>query len=230
MSESDFSRALTTVIDCSAMRRNWLRFVFRVDQLRFAYFCAQHRQSLELRGTVSPNLRLMDFRAEPGAKLELESGVVTERQRGNKIWLQRDGRSRLGQTVWLSTEQGENRLRVFPGAQIEIGPRGLINGAMIQAKSRIQIGSDCLIGFGARVIDADLHDLDSEHRERIEPVRIGDRVWLGAGVMVLRGVSIGSDVVVGAGSIVTRDLPSQVLALGSPARPVRELASRVGCS
>ena len=81
-----------------------------------------------------------------------------------------------------------------------------------------------------RIIDADLHPLDSETPERIEPIRIGDRVWLGADTLVLRGVTIGDDSVVGAGSVVTRDLPPRVLALGAPARPVREIASRVGCA
>ena len=62
------------------------------------------------------------------------------------------------------------------------------------------------------------------------PVEIGDRVWIGADVLVLRGVRIGDDVVVAAGAIVTRDLPSRCLAMGSPAKPVRDIAPRTGCS
>lgn len=57
------------------------------------------------------------------------------------------------------------------------------------------------------------------------PVRIGRNCWLGAGVIVLPGVTIGDNTVVGAGSVVTKDLPSHVLAVGSPARVVRELGS-----
>jgi acetyltransferase-like isoleucine patch superfamily enzyme len=85
-----------------------------------------------------------------------------------------------------------------------------------------------MLGFGSRVFDADLHDLDSETRERVAPVRIGARCWIGANVHVLRGVTIGDDVVVGAGSVVTRDLPPRVLAVGVPARPIRAIASREG--
>lgn len=55
------------------------------------------------------------------------------------------------------------------------------------------------------------------------PIVIGDNVWLGGGVIVCPGVTIGADTVVGAGSVVTRDLPARVLAVGSPARVVRGL-------
>jgi maltose O-acetyltransferase len=57
------------------------------------------------------------------------------------------------------------------------------------------------------------------------PVRIGDDVWLGAGVIVCPGTTIGNGTVVGAGSIVTKDLPANVLAVGNPCRVVRQLES-----
>ena len=59
--------------------------------------------------------------------------------------------------------------------------------------------------------------------EAAEPITIGDNVWLGGGVIVCPGVTIGADTVVGAGSVVTGDLPPRVLAVGSPARVIREL-------
>jgi maltose O-acetyltransferase len=100
---------------------------------------------------------------------------------------------------------------------------------MLHAKGRIRIGSNALIGCGVRIIDSDLHDLDRDTPERTEPITLGDRVWIGADTLVLRGVTIGDDVVVAAGSIVTRDLPSRSLAVGSPARVLREIAPRTGC-
>jgi acetyltransferase-like isoleucine patch superfamily enzyme len=131
--------------------------------------------------------------------------------------------------VWLRTEYGPNWLTVFPGGRLHIGERVLLNGAMLHAKAEVRLGAQSMIGFGSRVFDADLHDLDCETPERAAPVHIGERVWIGADVLVLRGVTIGDDTVVGAGSIVTGDLPPRVLALGAPARPVREIASRDGC-
>ena len=71
------------------------------------------------------------------------------------------------------------------------------------------------------------HPLDPEVRrsgaEAAEPIAIGDNVWLGGGVIVCPGVTIGQDTVVGAGAVVTRDLPPGVLAVGNPARVVRPL-------
>ena len=58
------------------------------------------------------------------------------------------------------------------------------------------------------------------------PVRIGRNCWLGAGVIVLPGVSIGDNTVIGAGSVVTRDMPANVLAVGNPCRVLRELGNR----
>ena len=60
-------------------------------------------------------------------------------------------------------------------------------------------------------------------RELGFPITIGDRVWLGGGVIVGPGVTIGDDVVVGSGTVVVKDLPDRVVAVGNPARVVREL-------
>jgi maltose O-acetyltransferase len=206
-----------------------LIWIYRVDRLRFALFRARFGQRLRVQGPVSPNLRLMRLRVEPEGCLEIAPGVVTERQRGNEVWVQAGAHVRLGPGVWLRTEHASNQITAFPGARIEIGPRALLNGAMLHSKGEIRIGADSLLGFGVRVIDADLHDLDCETPERIGQVHIGERVWIGSDVTVLRGVTIGDDTVVGAGAVVTRDLPPRVLALGMPAKPVRSIASRIGC-
>lgn len=211
------------------MQRWALRAIHAFDQLRFAAFRARWRRSLTTGPGVSPNLRLADLRVEPGGKLVLGAGFATERRTGNRIWIQRDGLLRLGTGVWLRTEHGTNQLTVFPGARVEIGDEALINGAMLHAKCLIRIGAQARLGFGVRIFDADLHDLDRETPERVAPVRIGERVWLGADVIVLRGVTIGDDTVVGAGSVVTRDLPARVLAAGVPASVLRPIADRTGC-
>jgi acetyltransferase-like isoleucine patch superfamily enzyme len=67
------------------------------------------------------------------------------------------------------------------------------------------------------------HEKGMRERMLAEPIVIGDNVWLGGGVIVCPGVRIGADMVVGAGSVVVRDLPAGVVAVGSPARVVRAL-------
>ena len=82
------------------------------------------------------------------------------------------------------------------------------------------------IGPNVQLLTA-THPLEPQPRrdkwEAAEPITIGDNVWLGGGVIVCPGVTIGADTVVGAGSVVTRDLPAGVVAVGSPARVLREL-------
>lgn len=207
-----------------------LRLIFAFDRARFALFRRRFGSALLAPAGTSPNLRLCELSLEPGARLELAPGFATERRAGNKIRVERDGLVQLGARTWLRTEYGPNQLTAHRGARVLVGDDAFINGGMLHAKREIRIGANFMMGFGSRVLDADLHDLDSETPERIEPVRIGDRVWIGADSLVLRGVTIGDDVVVAAGSVVTADLPPRCLAAGAPARPIRELASRVGCA
>jgi acetyltransferase-like isoleucine patch superfamily enzyme len=203
-----------------------LRAIQAYDRVRFAWFQRRWRHALTLADGVSPHLRFALLRVEPGGRLEIAEGFATERQPGNHIWIGENAQIELGPRAWLRTEHGANRLTAFPGARVRVGRDALLNGAMLHAKASISIGDGCRLAFGSRVLDADLHALDSQTPERIDPVRIGNRVWIGTDAIVLRGVTIGDDVVVGAGAVVTRDLPSRCLALGQPARPVREIARR----
>lgn len=113
------------------------------------------------------------------------------------------------------------------GFQTHIGARVFVNFGLVALDvARIVIGDDVKIGPNTQLLTP-LHPLDPGLRlakwESSAPVTIGDNVWLAGGVIVCPGVTIGSHTVVGAGSVVTRDLPSGVLAMGSPARVVRDL-------
>jgi len=113
------------------------------------------------------------------------------------------------------------------GYQTTIGARTFVNwGVVLLDVATITIGDDVQIGPHVQLLTA-THPLEPGPRrdkwEAAEPITIGDNVWLGGGVIVCPGVTIGADTVVGAGSVVTRDLPAGVLAVGSPARVVREL-------
>src|SRR3954470_1873340 len=113
---------------------------------------------------------------------------------------------------------------------ISIGDRTFVNvDAVMLDVAPITIGAACQIATRAQLLTA-THPVDPEPRrlgwEYGEPITIGDNVWLGGGVIVCPGVIIGEDTVVGAGAVVTRDLPSGVVAYGNPARVVREIGDR----
>lgn len=115
------------------------------------------------------------------------------------------------------------------GYQLRIGAGTFVNFGLVALDvAEITIGDDVQIGPNVQLVTP-THPLDPERRrakwEAAEPITIGDNVWLGGGVIVLPGVTIGADTVVGAGSVVTRDLPAGVLAVGNPARVIRPLGA-----
>jgi maltose O-acetyltransferase len=108
-----------------------------------------------------------------------------------------------------------------------VGERVFANfGLVCLDTAPVTIGDDSQLGPGVQLLTPQ-HPLEpGPRRERWEsaaPITIGRNVWLGGGVIVCPGVTIGDDTVVGAGSVVARDLPAGVLAVGNPARVVREL-------
>lgn len=113
------------------------------------------------------------------------------------------------------------------GYQTTIGARTFANfGLVVIDVARVTIGDDVQIGPAVQLLTA-THPLDPDRRrdkwESGEPIVIHDNVWLGGGVIVCPGVSIGENTVVGAGAVVTKDLPANVLAVGSPAKVLRTL-------
>ncbi len=100
----------------------------------------------------------------------------------------------------------------------------------IQGKNGIEIGSNLRMGPGVGLISAN-HKLDNyDEWEESEPIRIGHNVWLGINVVVMPGVQIGDNVVVGANSVVTKDLPSNSMAAGVPCKIIGEKAPYAGIS
>jgi maltose O-acetyltransferase len=113
------------------------------------------------------------------------------------------------------------------GAYITIGERVFSNFGLVALDvAAITVGDDVQIGPNVQLLTA-THPVDAALRrakwESGAPITIGANVWLGGGAIVLPGVGIGDDTVVGAGAVVTRDLPSRVVAFGNPARVVRSL-------
>jgi maltose O-acetyltransferase len=141
---------------------------------------------------------------------------------------QRDGVLRellgkLGEGSWIMP-----RFQCDYGYLIEIGTNSFLNyDAILLDCAKITIGNDVSIGPRVQLLTAlhpmEDHELRRRRWESAAPITIGDNVWFGGGVIVCAGVTVGNDTVVGAGSVVTRDLPPRVFAAGNPARVIREL-------
>lgn len=116
-----------------------------------------------------------------------------------------------------------------PGAALRIGDNFGMTGGVIVAEQRIEIGHNVMLGANCMIIDSDFHPLDPVQRRThpmagaTAPIVIEDDVFVGTNTLVLKGVTIGARSVVGAGSVVTRDIPPGVIAAGNPARVIRAL-------
>lgn len=109
---------------------------------------------------------------------------------------------------------------------IEVGDNVLIMfGVRINSSAKISIGDDCMLSSFCSVSDADLHDFSGteEMQGKPLPVILEDGVWLGDSVIVCKGVRIGKNSIIGAGSVVSHDIPGNVIAAGNPIRIVKKL-------
>jgi acetyltransferase-like isoleucine patch superfamily enzyme len=147
--------------------------------------------------------------------------------RGNVLEALRDGRLEIGANtllepgVWL-TAPAPARIRIGAGTFLNLG-------VMVAALDLVEIGDHCMFANGCFVTDAD-HRADDPDRpitwqgfQSKGPTRVGDNVWCGANVVITSGVTVGERCVIGANSVVNRDLPPYSVAAGAPARVIRQI-------
>ena len=115
------------------------------------------------------------------------------------------------------------------GANIELGESVFFNfNCIVLDVCRVRIGDFTLLGPAVQIYTP-MHPFDAEQRRKEEygkPIDIGSDVWVGGGAVILAGVRIGSRAVIGAGSVVTRDVPEGVVAAGNPCRVIRAVDGR----
>ena len=129
--------------------------------------------------------------------------------------------ARGGDTVWMQPP-----FFCDYGSNIELGERVFFNfNCVVLDVCPVRIGSFTLFGPAVQIYTP-MHPFNAEQRRREEfgkPVDIGSDVWVGGGAIILPGVKIGARAIIGAGSVVTRDVPENVFAAGNPCRVIREI-------
>ena len=157
-------------------------------------------------------------------KAELESRRV-------RMWghprIYAKGRIIISDRVRINSAFAKVELAAEIGATLRLGKGTFLNfGSNIAASQSVTIGPYCNIGPYCLIMDNAYHCVEPDRRqERPEsrPIVLGRNVWLGARVIVLPGVTIGDHSVIGAGSVVSRDIPSRVFAAGVPAEVLRQI-------
>jgi acetyltransferase-like isoleucine patch superfamily enzyme len=124
-----------------------------------------------------------------------------------------DGRVRVGDGA---------KILLGPGATVSIGDDTCFDGdSRLIAATAISVGARCAIAWEVLIMDTDFHRVDGRPSGDA-PVKIGDRVWIGAGAKIMKGVAVGDGAIIAAGALVTRDVPARALVAGNPASVIRE--------
>ena len=128
--------------------------------------------------------------------------------------------------IFTSMGEGSQVLAPVMGVrfhEVKIGRNVVVmNGSLMMAAGGITIDDDTQIAANVQLISNN-HDLEDRNVITCKPVYIGKRVWIGAGSTILPGVSIGENSVIGAGSVVTKDIPADVIAAGNPCKVIRKI-------
>lgn len=153
-----------------------------------------------------------------------------------EILLYADGRFEVGKNAhWVSSSRrgsiamySKCHFTVYGNAELRLGNHVGLNGTSITCKKGITIGDDTIIAANTIIVDSDFHTKwppekrwDSDTEGQDEEVVIGKNVWIGMNCTILKGVSIGDNALIGAGSLVVDNIPANCLAVGNPAKVVK---------
>jgi acetyltransferase-like isoleucine patch superfamily enzyme len=196
-----------------------LMIAAHVSVIRTLYLSARYRGwCIVARGTKVKIARRARIELTRGSRLYLGFGLASFT--GSRCFV------RLGPGARLSVDGAvelvrATRIYVAHDAHLEIGGGCYFNDfATVICVGHIRIGRGCAVSLNTTILDGNIHELTlgGRPRPRTQSVIVGDDVWIGLGATVMPGVKVGDQAVIGAGSVVTADVPSHAVVAGNPAR------------
>jgi len=168
------------------------------------------------------------WQVEMGKGCRFFGKISLNRSQGSIITVGNDCRFRSA--IW-SNMVGINRpcllCTLEASAQVKLGKGCGFSGTVISAAESIEIGAGTICGGNVTITDTDWHPVDPMTRRsgrgRSAPIKLGCNVWVGLNAIILKGVTIGDNSIISAGSVVTSDIPSDVIASGHPAKVIKSL-------
>ena len=146
------------------------------------------------------------------------------------------GHLKIGDNVTINSDNHGYHVNMYKpckllidrlGGSINIGKNTRIHGSCIHAFKKIHIGNDCLIAANCQIFDANGHHSSAQQRHtnngKAKEIKSGDNVWIGANSIILPGVSIGSNSIIAAGSVVNKSIPADHIAGGNPAKSIKRI-------
>lgn len=164
------------------------------------------------------------IRIKGKVRINSQCGVVFE----GELVVTGDGELNIGSRTKFGAANGVNRIELCnSGSRVSVGNDYFINGARLAARKHIEIGNTCILG-DCRIVDSDFHStgIDRCHPDATcvdKPVVLSDNVWISNDAIILKGVHIGMNSVVGAGAVVRLAVPANAIVIGNPATVVKYL-------
>ena len=192
-----------------------------VAVVRTVYWSVRHRgRCIVARGAklkVSSRARI-EF--APGARLYVGFGLASFTGSACYVRLDPGARLAIDGTVQLMRSA---RVYVAREARLDIGGGCYFNdSATVICVGHTRIGQRCAVSLNTAILDGNIHQLvlNGAARPRVQSVTVGDDVWIGLGATIMPGVKVGDRAIIGAGSVVTSDVPSHAVVAGNPARVI----------
>jgi acetyltransferase-like isoleucine patch superfamily enzyme len=159
------------------------------------------------------------------AKIFLKGNLITNdnciKYNGRSTIIRMDSNSELNVEGGFSIYYGGDII-CFKNSILTLGGGFCNSNVKIRCTNSISIGSNVAISHDVTIMDSDAHNIDYDGYKMTKPVFIGNNVWIGSRTMILKGVRIGEGAIIAAGAIVTKDVPANSIAAGSPAKVIKE--------
>ena len=182
--------------------------------------------------TFLARVKLSAHRCQAGPRLRVDGRMIVRASRRGVIVLGSHVRFISRHGANLVGLQGPVILHSIENGRIAIGDHSGGSSVVISSRASVSIGQRVLMGGNVRIYDHDYHSVEAENRRdplrdaqhvRSRPIRIGDDVFIGTNAIILKGVTIGDRSIIGAGSVVSCDVPADEVWAGNPARRVKSL-------
>ena len=189
--------------------------------LALASFLLRNRMVTPKYALLALRLAWRRFMTPAGWRMQLDGMLFLGS--GVKIQIGRSARVRFGRWTWIGHD---TKIRCHEG-EVRIGDKTVLGQeCTISAYQHVSIGEQCIFADRVMLIDFDHNVADVERPVRVQgihkrDVRVGNNVWIGFGAQLLCGVTVGDNAIVGAGAVVTRDVPANAVVAGVPARVIR---------
>lgn len=208
--------------------KKYYRFIRHYDVIRTLWFCLFYTYKLGVAVYIHKKMYINVHRT---ARVIIKAGTLilnenyndTDRYRLNgELVIRRQGELIIEGccTIYEGCD-----INIHNGAKLELGTHTYLNrNVKINCNEHIRIGDNCAISDNVQILDSDFHTITYDGITSIgsKPIHIGNHVWIGRSAIILKGVTIGDGAIIGAGSVVTRNIPPRCLAAGNPARVIKE--------